>query len=290
MRAAAAIVLTAMIAVLAYLLYPAQTELPAAPTEDIYVADFARMVQDEDKAKLLKIGEDMDDRFGAQLVAVTIDSLDGEDIESYANRLFRAWGIGDAGKNNGVLLLIAKEDRKFRIEVGYGLEGAITDGYAGEVLDGMTPKFRDGDYSTGIRQAYEKLAGKIYAEYGAAPPESLLPTEKENVASGDEEWTWEDALYGAIFVIFVLVFSAAAYFLGSTVIGLLVTIALAILWYIGNVLLYLVTLGRCGSLSFTKVYDDVSSSTGNGNSSGSSGSSRGYGGGSSGGGGASGGW
>ena len=69
--------------------------------------------------------------------------------------------------NNGVLLLIAKDDRAFRIEVGYGPEGAITDDYAGSVLDAMTPAFRNENYSAAILRAYGALAQKAAAEYGA---------------------------------------------------------------------------------------------------------------------------
>ena len=119
----------------------------------------------EDREKILAMGRDLDRATKAQVVVVTMTSLGSDSIENYANRLFRKWGIGDRTKNNGVLLLIAKEDRKFRIEVGYGLEGAITDGYAGSVLDGMKSDFRSGKYSPAIVAAYGKLTQK-----GAPPP------------------------------------------------------------------------------------------------------------------------
>ena len=95
---------------------------------------------------------------------MTIDSLEGRSIEAYANELFRTWGIGDKEKNNGLLLLISKNDHKFCIEVGYCLEGAITDGYAGTVLDRMKSSFRDEKYSAGIISAYGKLTQKVYKE------------------------------------------------------------------------------------------------------------------------------
>ena len=143
------------------------------PTQDIYVVDTAKIVSESDKKQMLALGHDMNQRFGAQLVVATLDTLDGADIREYTNKLFRSWGIGSKEKNNGVLLLIAKKDRKFRIEVGYGLEGRITDGYAGAVLDGMKPDFKKENYSPAILTAYGKLASKIYEEYGAAPPPEL---------------------------------------------------------------------------------------------------------------------
>jgi uncharacterized protein len=70
---------------------------------------------------------ELEDKSGIQLVVATVNSLQGSDIETFANQLFRAWKLGEAKKNNGVLLLIAPGERKVRIEVGYGLEGTLTD-------------------------------------------------------------------------------------------------------------------------------------------------------------------
>lgn len=262
----------------------AAADIPAPPAKDIYLTDQAQMVQAEDRQKILSIGEDLNQRFGAQLVVVTVDTLSGEDIEAYANRLFRSWGIGDAQKNNGVLLLIAKDDRKFRIEVGYGLEGAITDGFAGEVLDGMTPKFKDGEYSAGISQAYQRLARKIYKEYEAVPPESL------QLADEEEEWDLIDYVIAAVFVLVIAVF---VIFFGP-ITSFLASLALMVLFFIGNVLLYIISLGHWGSLSFggggPSSSRDSSDSDYDSSSSSDSDDSGGFGGGSSGGGGASGGW
>ena len=88
----------------------------------------------------------------------TIDSLDGEAIEPYANRLFRAWGLGQAGEDNGILLLVAKSDRKMRIEVGYGLEGTLTDLHSKLIIENtMVPAFRAGDFSGGISRAVDDI-------------------------------------------------------------------------------------------------------------------------------------
>ena len=143
-------------------------ELLAKPAQRAYVVDTAGMVAAEDAAQIAKIGAELRAKTKAEIVVVTVATLGGTDIESYANELFRSWGIGDARLNNGVLLLIAKDDRAFRIEVGYGLEGAITDGYAGSVLDAMKGEFRKENYSPAILQAYVTLAQKAGAEYGVA--------------------------------------------------------------------------------------------------------------------------
>ena len=128
------------------------------PSQREYIVDTAGIVSAEDCAQIEKIGEDLREKTKAEIVVVTVRTLGDADIESYANKLFRSWGIGDKQKENGVLLLIAKDDRKFRIEVGYGLEGEITDGRAGEILDKMKPYFRDEKYSEGVLNAYQKLA------------------------------------------------------------------------------------------------------------------------------------
>lgn len=175
-----------------------EPDFPAKPASNIYVSDNAGIIDGEAEDIIYSAGKDLDNKYGAQLVVVTINSLNGEDIDSYTNTLFRKWGIGNKEKNNGVLLLIAKEDRKFRIEVGYGLEGAITDGYSGTVLDGMKPYFRNEEYSQGIVEAYGKLADKVYNEYGGAMPEEIQ-TKLNTVSSvsatnetteEEEEW-WE---------------------------------------------------------------------------------------------------
>lgn len=161
------------------------------PSSLAYSVDTTGMITAEDAAKIAEMGRGLDAATGAQVVVVTIPSLDGASIEEYATTLFRNWGIGNAEQNNGVLLLIAKEDRKFRIEVGYGLEGAITDGYAGSVLDGMKADFKSENYSEAIVTAYAKLTQKAYEEYGAEVP--------ENVKDVAEEPFWGVLLGAAIF-------------------------------------------------------------------------------------------
>ena len=238
------------------------------------------MIDDATKNQILEIGGELDKKYKAQIVVVTIETLSGNSIEEYANDLFRNWGIGDKNLNNGVLLLIAKDDRKFRIEVGYGLEGAITDGYAGEILDGMTNYFREGDYSAGILQAYGELTRKTYEEYGGEVPANV-PEQKI------QEDSLLDVFLGMIFcIVFVLIF----YFFVRHVLALFV----AVVFYLVSSIIYLVTFGKYGTLSFDKIYLAISESISFGGShsggGGSSGGGGGYGGGSSGGGGASGGW
>ena len=149
------------------------------PTSDIYVVDNADIIKQETEAKLLNIGKDLDQKYKAQLVVLTVNSLNGEDIESFSNRTFREWGIGDKEKNNGVLLVIAKNDHKDRIEVGYGLEGAIPDGKAGSILSDMNSSFKNKHFNSGIENAYLELSKLIYQEYGDAAAEDITQAQKE---------------------------------------------------------------------------------------------------------------
>ena len=176
------------------------SDLLTKPAQRAYIVDTAGMVSAEDAAQISKIGAELRSKTKAEIVVVTVPTLGDTDIESYANELFRSWGIGDARMNNGVLLLIAKDDRAFRIEVGYGLEGAITDGYAGSVLDAMKGEFRKENYSPAILTAYVTLAQKASAEYGvgleslgAALGIPAKPTHLGSVADFGEMLMPEDA-------------------------------------------------------------------------------------------------
>lgn len=128
-----------------------------------------------------------------QIVVATIRSLGGEAIEPYANRLFRAWGLGQAGEDNGILLLVAVEDRRMRIEVGYGLEGTLTDLHAKLIIENtMVPAFRAGDFSGGISQAVEDIV--LVLEGNAAELE-------ERAERYQEQGSWWPPLPVILFII-----------------------------------------------------------------------------------------
>ena len=151
--------------------------MPERPTTDIYVQDNAGLLSADTKKQILTIGHELNEKTTAQIVVVTVKDLDDKPIADYANELFRSWGIGNKEKNNAVLLLISQKPRKLRIEVGYGLEGAIPDGYTGRIRDeDLTPNLKKNDYDTGVLTAYKHLAAKAAAEYdqtldGIDPPQ-----------------------------------------------------------------------------------------------------------------------
>lgn len=134
---------------------------------NIYVQDNAELLSDDTKNRIFAIGQELDQKTTAQVVVVTVKTLDDKPIADYANELFRSLGIGNKEKNNGVLLLISQKPRKLRIEVGYGLEGAIPDGYTGRIRDeDLIPHLKADDYDAGVLTAYKDLAAKAAEEYG----------------------------------------------------------------------------------------------------------------------------
>lgn len=135
-------------------------------TSDFYVNDSARVLDYSLKNYIILTNKSLYSQTGAQIVVVTVNSLDGDTIEDYANKLFRQYGIGDSKKNNGVLILLSIRDRKCRIEVGYGLEGTLTDGKTGRIQDDyMVPYFKDDNWQDGIKNGYNAVLQEVENEY-----------------------------------------------------------------------------------------------------------------------------
>jgi uncharacterized protein len=140
-----------------------------------FVNDRAGVIDATSEAQIEKLCQELESKTGAELVIVTVSSLDGEPIEDYAVNLFKAWGIGKKAQDNGLLLLAVIQDRRSRIEVGYGLEPVITDGYAGDVLRSLRPYFRAGQYGPGLHEAAVELASRIAQNAGVSLSEEVAP-------------------------------------------------------------------------------------------------------------------
>jgi uncharacterized protein len=123
----------------------------AFPKPAGYVTDQAGLISYNTKNTIHSLAYELEQKSGAQLAVVTVKTLNGLAIDDYSWQLFEKWGIGEKGKDTGVLLLIAPNERKLRIEVGYGFEGAIPDGLAGEIIrSDMLPYFKTGKMDQGI--------------------------------------------------------------------------------------------------------------------------------------------
>ena len=138
--------------------YPDQTEL-------FYVADYAGLLSDENEKIIIDENVELYEKSGAQICVLTVEDLSGDTIENFANETFRKWGIGDADKNNGVLILVSEGDRKDRIEVGYGLEGDLTDSECAQILKDGNSFLKDNDWESGIMTIYTEVAAKVHGVY-----------------------------------------------------------------------------------------------------------------------------
>ncbi|WP_292291792.1 YgcG family protein, partial [Mesorhizobium sp.] len=169
----------ALLVAVAFLFSPLAAHAAELPALTGRVVDNAGLIDAATKAALTQKLADFETKGSDQIVVATIPSLGGEEIEPYANRLFRFWKLGQAKENNGVLLLVAKNDRKMRIEVGYGLEGTLTDLHTKLIIENdMVPAFRAGDFSGGISKAVDDMIMVL-----AGNPEELEARGKRNPAN-----------------------------------------------------------------------------------------------------------
>lgn len=139
---------------------------PAVPAPRGYVNDTAGLLSPQTRQQVESFLSDLRRSDSTQIAVLTVASLEGEDLEGYAVRVAQAWGIGQQGKDNGALLLIAKEERAVRIEVGYGLEGQLTDLLAGRIVDQeIVPRFARGDFDGGVKAGVQAMADAVRGAY-----------------------------------------------------------------------------------------------------------------------------
>ena len=133
-----------------------------------YLSDYAHVVDAQSKQQIEQYCYRVEQSAGVQIALVTIDSLEGRDIETVANRLFRHFGVGSKAGNQGALLLLAIKDRQNRIEVGYGIEPYLTDGFSGSILRAMRPELQAGRYGPALYAAAQEMAQQIARGKGVA--------------------------------------------------------------------------------------------------------------------------
>ena len=137
----------------------------ALPQPTGFINDYAGVLDERGSARLEGLAGELRAKTGAEVAVAVLESLGGESLEDYTNRVAEHWGVGDQA-DRGVLLLLAIQERLLRIEVGYGLEGIIPDGAAGEIRDSMTPYLRQGDYNAAVAVAVGSIAATIAADAG----------------------------------------------------------------------------------------------------------------------------
>ena len=130
-----------------------------------YVNDFAGVLNQQTKSQLEALALELKQKTGAEIAVAIVPSLEGDSVENYANLLAESWGVGDQ-EDRGALVLLAVDDRRLRIEIGYGLEPIIPDGRAGEIREMMTPALRAGDYNGAVAVAMVQLAQIVAQDAG----------------------------------------------------------------------------------------------------------------------------
>jgi uncharacterized protein len=155
-----------------------QAQQPDFPPLTGRVVDRAELLDPATEAQIAQRLQAHEQGTGEQLVVVTVPDLQGRSIEDYGYQLGRHWGIGQQGKDNGALLLIARDERKIRIEVGYGLEGRLTDAASALIIQNViSPAFKRGDFAAGISNGVEAMLQVLGGQAQAAPAQGQRPAE-----------------------------------------------------------------------------------------------------------------
>lgn len=194
--------------------------IPQKPLENVYIFDYANLIDDSDENNMKLLAKEIEDRTSAEIVVVTVETLGDYTIDEYALQLFRKWGIGDKEKNNGVLILVNKENLlknrkgRIRIEVGYGLEGAISDGKAGRILDTYAiPAFEKKEYSNGIRDTFFAVANEVAKEYNLSLEEIKKHSNIQIPADYNVEYDYDTGMEASDVVSFIVVLIVFIYIL-----------------------------------------------------------------------------
>ncbi|SHK06135.1 TPM domain-containing protein [Hymenobacter psychrotolerans] len=164
-------------------------QIPPRPSPPRIVNDLAGMMQPNEVAALEQKLVAYNDSTSSQIAVVTVPSLGDYDIADFAQQLYESWGIGQKGSNNGVLILIAEQERKARIQTGYGLEGAIPDALAKRIISNtIVPAFKQERYYEGIDRATDQLIALAKGEYKADQTTKTRQRSNDSSGSGWQFW------------------------------------------------------------------------------------------------------
>jgi uncharacterized protein len=157
--------------------------IPAHPSQ--YVVDLAGVIDAGNRARLNAMLRDLEAKTTAQMVVLTINSLDGEPIADFSHQTAVKWGLGKKGKDNGVLITVAVKDHKYRIEVGYGLEGPLPDSLVGSIgRQYLVPNFKKGNFAAGLVGAVTAVTNKIaVGKGGEVTPKDRRATKPKGIGA-----------------------------------------------------------------------------------------------------------
>jgi uncharacterized protein len=191
------------LAVLAFLLLAVWSLASAEKIADIhptgYVTDLANVIDPATKAKLEALATEVQQKTGAQIAVVTVNSLEGQSKEDYAADLYKHLGVGSKKNNEGVLLLVAPKERQYRIEVGYGLEPVINDARAGDIGREMVPYLRQQNYNGAVLLGTTRISQLIAADKGVQL--NGAPASRARAPASKTPWWIPWLIIGIVFFI-----------------------------------------------------------------------------------------
>ena len=164
-----------------------------------FVTDLAGVVSPQTKSQLETLCAEVQQKTGAQIAVVTVNSLEGQSVEDYAADLYKRLGVGSKQSNRGVMLLLAPQERQYRIEVGYGLEPVINDARAGDIGREMSPLLKRQDYSAAILLATTRLAQLIAADKGVQL--NGIPANRPRAPASATPWWLVLLIVGIVFLV-----------------------------------------------------------------------------------------
>lgn len=177
-------------------------QVPAPPSPPRLVNDLAQVLQPQEVAALEQKLVSYNDSTTSQIAVVTVPTLGGSEIADYAQKLYESWGIGSKNNNNGILVLVAIQERQARIQTGYGLEGAVPDALAKRIISNtLIPAFRQNQYYAGLDRATDQLIALAKGEYKADPAQTQRPRgRRDRTGSGAGFWI----IIGILVLVFLL--------------------------------------------------------------------------------------
>ncbi|MDA8155139.1 MAG: TPM domain-containing protein [Actinomycetota bacterium] len=176
-----------------------QTVLPANPSD--YVMDLAGIIDANTASRIDALLKELEEKTGAQVVVLTVPSLNGQDIEQFSVDTGQKWGLGQKGKDNGFLFVVAPNERKYWFSTGYGLEGTLPDSYLGTLgRQVLVPAFKAGQYSQGIEQAVGVVAQRIASRKGITLTGVPQPQQMER-----QRASFVPLIFGGLFFLLIII-------------------------------------------------------------------------------------
>lgn len=203
-------IIAAAVAVLLLVLPVSAANKYPEPTSRFFVNDFADVIEQAAEDEIYSKAAALQEKTTAQVVVVTVNTLDGEEPADYALGLGRQWGVGQEDEDNGVVILLSKTERQIYIAVGYGLEGALPDSKTGRIIDAYGLEYlKKDDFSKGLLEIFGAIVNEVYIEYGEEPEEGYTPiedTDEETLEEYGARVAASWVIMIACVILFVLVF------------------------------------------------------------------------------------